>query len=256
MKLLIVAVVIGLLVAVVGFSMPGLVHRFASEKSQAVDTRVPPKPQWPFLGADVKPPSTGEFDPSAVVKRNYYFVLDASGSMGERKCAGNERKLQVAKRALLQFAQNIPGDSNLGVLVFDQQGVHGLVPIGPKDPAMLRRALAPVTYGGETPLAQAIRQAYGELTHQAIAQLGYGEYHLVVVTDGEATGEDPRAIVDKLIGESPVVLHTIGFCIGEKHSLNQPGRTLYHAADSPTALEQGLKDVLAEAPAFHVSKFK
>jgi hypothetical protein len=228
-----------------------------SSKSQAAAApQAPAKPVWPFLDADVAAPSAADFDPDAVTKRNYYFVLDASGSMGERKCSGNERKLQVAKRALLQFAQNIPADANLGGLVFNQMGVQSLLPIGPLDPPKLRRALAGVSYGGETPLAQAIREAYAALTQRAITQLGYGEYHLVVVTDGEATGEDPRAVVDRLIKESPVVLHTIGFCIGEKHSLNQPGRTLYHAADSPTALEQGLQDVLAEAPSFHVSRFK
>lgn len=52
-----------------------------------------------------------------------------------------------------------------------------------------------------------------------------------------------------------MVLHTIGFCIGEKHSLNQPGRTLYRAADNPEQLRAGLADVLAEAPSFADQKF-
>ena len=136
----------------------------------------------------------------------------------------------------MQFALNIPADANLGGLVFDERGVHSLIPIGPLDQATLRRAMGSVSAGGSTPLAQAIRDAYYALTQRAMSQLGYGEYHLVVVTDGEATGEDPRGVVNRLIAESPVVLHTIGFCIGDKHSLNQPGRTIYHAADSPRQL--------------------
>ena len=218
--------------------------------------RIPPKSAWPFLEGTGATPAGEAFDPSAVIKRNYYVVFDASGSMDERKCSGSERKIDVAKRALLQFAQLVPRDANLGILVFDEQGIHSLVPIGPLEPANLRRAIAPVSPGGKTPLAQSIREGYRALTARARTQLGYGEYHLVIVTDGEATGEDPRGIVDRLISESPVVVHTIGFCIGDKHSLNQPGRTIYHAADSPQALEQGLAEVLAEAPSFHAAKFK
>jgi Ca-activated chloride channel family protein len=218
--------------------------------------RIPPKSAWPFLDASAAAPTDAGFDPALVIKRNYFFVLDASGSMADQKCSGNERKIDVAKRALMQFALHIPADANLGGLVFDQQGVHSLIPIGPLDPKTLQRALRSVSADGQTPLAQAIREAYDALTRRAMAQLGYGEYHLIVVTDGEATGEDPRGVVNRLIAESPVVLHTIGFCIGEKHSLNQPGRTLYHAADNPQQLEQGLQGVLAESPTFRVDRFK
>jgi hypothetical protein len=216
----------------------------------------PPKPAWPFLYANTPSAEGAPFDPDAVTKRNYYFVFDASGSMGERKCAGGDRKITVAKRALLQFAQNIPRDANLGGLAFNQRGVQPLIPIGPLDPAQLRRAVGALAAGGDTPLAQAIREAYAALTRRAVTQLGYGEYHLVVITDGEATGEDPRNVVDRLLAESPVVLHTIGFCIGDRHSLNQPGRTIYLAADSPEALDKAFAEVLAEAPKFTVSKFK
>lgn len=211
---------------------------------------------WPFLDAVATATGGGDFDPAAVMTRNYYFVLDASGSMNDRKCSGAARKIDVAKRALEQFVGEVPADANLGGLVFNAQGVRELLPLGPRDPSRFRRAVTGVTAGGNTPLAQAIRNAYRALTERAVAQLGYGEYHLIVVTDGEATGENPRAVVDLLIAQSPVILHTIGFCIGSSHSLNQPGRTIYVAADSPQQLSQGLQDVLAESAAFNVVKFK
>jgi len=217
-------------------------------------TQQPARGPWPFLSRESGP--AREFDPKAVIKRNYYFVFDASGSMSEKKCSGNERKIDVAKRALFVFAEQMAGDTNLGLLVFDQRATRELMPLGPIDKASLTYALRPIEPGGDTPLADAIRQAYNALTQQALKQLGYGEYHLVVVTDGEASGEDPRGIVDQLISESPVVLHTIGFCIGDNHSLNQPGRTVYQSADNPEALAQGLADVLAEAPSFDVKSFK
>jgi hypothetical protein len=79
----------------------------------------------------------------------------------------------------------------------------------------------------------------------------------VVVTDGAADqGQDPTPAVNKMLAESPVVLQTIGFCIGTEHSLNQAGRTIYRAADNVDALRQGLADVLAEAPQFAVTQFK
>ena len=63
------------------------------------------------------------------------------------------------------------------------------------------------------------------------------------------------AAFSRLLAESPVVIHTIGFCIGEKHSLNQPGRIDYRAADDPVALARGLSAVLAESPDFTVTDF-
>ncbi|MET0009605.1 MAG: hypothetical protein ABW109_17225, partial [Candidatus Thiodiazotropha sp. 6PLUC4] len=111
--------------------------------------------------------------------------------------------------------------------------------------------------GGNTPLATAITRGYEALNRQASIQLGYGEYHLVVITDGEASeGEYPDKIIKRILTESPVDVHTIGFCIGRQHVLNQPRYLSYQAADNVQALRQGLQDVLAESPAFTVSSFE
>lgn len=212
--------------------------------------------RWPFGVAVAEAASRGEFDPAAAMKRNYYVVFDASASMRERKCSGNESKLDVAKRSFVEFSAKLPADANLGLSVFDDRGIRQIIPIRALDREAARQAIAPISAGGGTPLAEAIRGAYSALTIQARRQLGYGEYHLVVVTDGEASGEDPRGIVNVLLSESPVVLHTIGFCIGLNHSLNQTGRVVYRSADNPAELAQGLADVLAEAPTFDVKTFK
>jgi hypothetical protein len=106
-------------------------------------------------------------------------------------------------------------------------------------------------------LDDAISAGYAQLEQQAMRQLGYGRYVLVVVTDGQANpGHDPTEKVRWMLNNTPIELHTIGFCIGTDHSLNMPGRTVYKAADNPAALRQGLADVLAEAEAFDVSTFQ
>lgn len=212
--------------------------------------------RWPFDSIGAEAGQRGEFDAAASMRRNYYFVFDASGSMADRKCSGNETKIEVAKRAFAEFSSKLPADVNVGILIFDGDGIREIVSLRPLDLRVAQSALAPVRPGSGTPLAEAIRQAYGKLTKQGQQQLGYGEYHLIVLTDGEATGESPAAIVKAVIESSPVVLHTIGFCIGETHSLNQPGRVVYHSANSPQELAQGLADVLAEAPSFAVKAFK
>jgi hypothetical protein len=209
---------------------------------------------WPFMDGTNKPAAG---NPDDYLKRNYFFVLDGSGSMAERKCSGDAPKMNVAKQALLGFIDRIPAGSNVGGLVFDEFGVRTLAELKPKGDATWATLINGVRAGGGTPLATAVTAGYQALTMRAAAQLGYGEYHLVVVTDGEANqGEDPRAIVDVITRKSPIVVHTIGFCIGQNHSLNQPGKTVYRAADNPEDLERGLAEVLAEAPSFDAQSFK
>jgi uncharacterized protein YegL len=205
------------------------------------------------------PPGRGE--PGALsadlFAKNYYVVLDASGSMNERGCSGADTKLTAAKAALAAFSQSVPAQANLGLQVFDARGVREWLALGTRNRDEFTRMVGEVHANGGTPLRDAVRQAYAKLLEQGAKQLGYGEYHLVIVTDGAADqGQDPTAVVNQVLGESPVVLQTIGFCIGPEHSLNQAGRTIYRAADNAAELRQGLNDVLAEAPQFAVTQFK
>jgi len=250
MRALLVGVVVSLVVAACDQNKtsdaPAAPHLAAARAASA----------WPFIGA-----ADGATSPSALVaneliRSNYYVVFDASGSMNESRCSGDRSKLAVAKDALLRFAKRLPANANLGLHVFDSQGIRQVLPLGPLDREALERSVDAIRAGGGTPLAESALEAYAVLTAQARRQLGYGEYHLVIVTDGEATGADPRGAVDRIVGESPVLVNTIGFCIKDDHSLNQAGRTLYKAADNPSALDQTLADVLAEAPSFDVTRFE
>ncbi|CAK8714331.1 MAG: von Willebrand factor type A domain-containing protein [Candidatus Electronema aureum] len=188
---------------------------------------------------------------------NYYVVLDGSGSMLERQCSGNQSKIETAKNALKEFAASVPADANLGMLIFTDSQIRELVPIGTGNRQQLAEQVQSASAAGGTPLHEAISAGYAQLEQQAMRQLGYGRYVLVVVTDGQANpGHDPTEKVRWMLDNTPVELHTIGFCIGTDHALNMPGRTVYKAADNPAALRQGLADVLAEAETFDVATFQ
>ena len=228
----------------------------APEKPKGPVSTRPLTPAWPAAAqgkTDQAPMSSDLF------ARNYYVVLDASGSMTERGCSGDLPKIDAARNALAAFAESLPADANLGLQVFDARGVREQLPLatGSANRTRFKAILTAVRAGGGSPLHTAITNAYARLEQQGARQLGYGEYHLVVVTDGvpDPQSEDPTPVVTQMWQQSPVVLHTIGFCIGEDHVLNQPGRSYYVAAETPDELLQGLGAVLAESPTFDVATF-
>jgi hypothetical protein len=190
--------------------------------------------------------------------KNYYVILDDSGSMKSDICArGHASRLSAAIDALSAFAEGLPQQANLGVMSFDGGRFSELLPIGKQSPMAIAGLSQRMAASGSTPLATAITRGYEALLRQASAQLGYGEYHLVVITDGEASeGEYPDKIIQRILTESPVDVHTIGFCIGHEHVLNQPRYLSYQAAENVQDLRKGLQDVLAESPAFTVSSFE
>ena len=184
-------------------------------------------------------------------RKNYVMIFDGSGSMSEQRCSGNKTKSVVAKEAVADWAQSVPADANLGLIVFDQQGFAVRMQLGQGDRQEFVQQVQAVVPGSGTPLTQAVQTAYELLTTQAGKQLGYGEYHMVIVTDGVANQpEKLTRTVNAVLAHSPILISTIGFCIADTHSLNQPGRTIYKAADNPEALRQGLQDVLAESESF------
>jgi len=192
---------------------------------------------------------------ASLLTQNYYLVIDGSGSMDDAGCSDGRKKIDVAKEAVNQFIDNIPKDANVGLLVFDDLGIGERVALGVNHDEV-KKQVQNISANGGTPLLEAMTRAYKSITQQAQQQLGYGEYHMVVVTDGEAnSGQDPSKIVDLMLRKSPITLHTIGFCIGDGHSLNVPGLTDYRAANNPDELLAGLQSVLAESAEYPADKF-
>jgi len=192
-----------------------------------------------------------------LIAKNYYLVLDASGSMMDDSCEpGSSNKMKSAIDALGYFASQLPEDANFGLAVFLYGELKELLPLGKNNRNDVVKRVSQIIPSGGTPLDLAVNFGYKKLLAQGELQQGYGEYNLVIITDGMATsGHEPMRAVTQMLAEAPVALHTIGFCIEENHSLNLAGLTVYRSANDPESLKQGLVEVLAESPEFDLSSF-
>jgi Ca-activated chloride channel homolog len=191
--------------------------------------------------------------------RNFYFIFDGSGSMAEslnQQCQGDKQfatRLAGAKWAVEQFMPQVPPDVNLGLWVFDFHGNEERVPLGPGNRERFLAEVQKTVAGRNTPLTESIEQGVNRLVRQREGQLGYGEFRLVVVTDGEATGRPlPKAVL--YARERQIPIYTIGLCLGEQHELRKYSVS-YRAANSMEALKAGLEETLAETPLFDAQTF-
>jgi Ca-activated chloride channel family protein len=195
----------------------------------------------------------------ASLARNFYFIVDGSGSMSEslpKQCKGDKRfgsRLEGAKWAVEQFLPLVPRDVNLGLWVFDTNGNSERVSLGPDSRAPFLIEVKKIRAGGKTPLTESIEQGVNRLVQQRDKQLGYGEFRLIVVTDGEATGRPlPQAVA--YARERRVPIYTIGLCLSTDHELRKSSVS-YRPADSIEALKLGLEETLAETVMFDPQSF-
>ncbi len=204
---------------------------------------------WPYM-----PDNLGNISiDSNVLATNYLVLLDTSGSMDKRECSGNKTKLETSKEAIAEFVDLVPESDNLSLMSF-----HGMrVDFGSGDTNRKNflNAISQERSSGGTPLHSYTKESFWILTNQAQKQLGYGTYRLVVITDGASSDDDPGPLVEEIVRRSPIEIHVIGFCVGEKHSMNRPGYSTYYTADSPEQLMEGLRKVQAETSDFTQTSF-
>jgi len=188
---------------------------------------------------------------------NWVLVLDNSGSMNTTSCSGKETRMVAGGKAVINFARQRPANDNFGLVLFSS-GATALVaaPLG-RDRKLFETEVTKASPDYATPLGPAIELAYYELMKQYQRQGGYGTYHIVVVTDGEANrGRDPEPLVKEVVKKSPVQVHTVGFCTGAGHRLNLPGYATYATADNAEQINKALLAVLAsESETYADSQF-
>lgn len=200
------------------------------------------------------PENIGE---EAQLTRNFYFIMDGSGSMRERTtqdCGGTKKfpdKISGARWAIKIFLDFVPRDVNIGLFIFDRDGRREVVPLGQGNRQQFLNAVENIDAGGGTPLARAIRFGTDRLVNQYRKQLGYGEFRIVVVTDGIADGIPDAALYAAKYG---IPIYAIGLCVKPGHPLRHYSVS-YRAADNFSDLSQSLQDTLAELPSFDVTEF-
>ncbi len=211
----------------------------------------PPQPQVQTQpGAPAAQPGAA---PAAVIPqgeislaRNFYFVFDGSGSM-------DGRKLQDAKIAVKEFMNNIPNDVNLGLYVFDYFGEREVLALGGNNRAQFLAEIDKVRADNGTPLGASIRTGAKALAAQRDKQLQYGEFRLIVITDGDSSDriEYGTDEAERLL----IPIYTIGFQIGERHALRAKSVS-YKSANDLQELRKALQESAAELDVFDPQSFK
>jgi Ca-activated chloride channel homolog len=194
----------------------------------------------------------------ASLARNFYFIFDGSGSMESEPggaCRGDKSfgsKIEGARWAVEQFLAKVPADVHLGLYVFDRDDRREAVPLGPGNRQAFLAAVKRINAGGGTPLAASIIFGTNRLVEQYQRQLGYGDYRLVVVTDGRADNIPDAA---RYAAHYGMPIYAIGLCIDEDHPLRRYAVS-YRAADSFADLAQGLEETLAELESVDATTFE
>jgi len=234
------------------------------EAQAMIESRRATAPLPPIPGGDPglwPPPPTEKIELAHdMTAANYVLVFDASFSMNQSQCSGSISKLQAAKIAVTNFITKLEEKSNVGLIGFgaapgaEREYQWGFVSGGAR--ASLIQKLKTIRAKGNTPLLRAMNMGYHMLQAQAQRQGGYGQYHMVIITDGAATDGDPSRLAKDIALHSPVRIHAVGFCLGGGHSLDMPAFTKYSAASDPRALEAGLMGALAESPRYDSAAFE
>jgi hypothetical protein len=226
------------------------------QATEEIQTEQAGKGFWPLsfekeIGGEVQAETVAD----KLITRNFVIIFDDSGSMAGPDADGNP-KIDTAKNAVVEWSKSVPAGANVGLVSF-HGGDWSLQPLTSTSKERLISTVLNFKHGGGTPLSEAFRTSFFMLTKQGLKQLGYGEYTMVVITDGEASSRfELNKWVHFVLDNSPIQIYTIGFGIGTDHTLNQPGLTQYKPAENLAELQAGLKEVLAEAETFDETEFK
>lgn len=214
--------------------------------SLQLENSPPPRSSGDVLADAPMFDSSGEPDGT----RNFYFVLDGSGSMNDA-CSG-KKKIDQLKRAVEKFMVNVPSEANIGAYVFDTHGAREVVALGPNNHDRFLKAVREMDGNDRTPLGSSIAFGSKQLEAQYKRQQGYGEFRLIVVTDGDATDDLEQGL--RVADARHIPIYTIGFCLQARHSLSERSAS-YVDATSEAELKAALSKTVAELDMFDPTVF-
>ncbi|MDE0556687.1 MAG: VWA domain-containing protein [Candidatus Poribacteria bacterium] len=181
-------------------------------------------------------------------KDNIVVILDASGSMQE-KFSGDQTKskMEAAKAALQEVLAKVPEDTWIGLLVFSGANIRNewVYPLGEKETQKLIAAIDLPQPGGGTPLGKYIRIGANRLLEERAKQYNYGNYRLLIVTDGEASDAAQVEYYTPEILNRQIRVDVIGVDMKTDHMLAKVVDS-YRRADNPGELVAAVSQILAE----------
>lgn len=153
----------------------------------------------------------------AQAQNNVLFIFDASGSM--KVMAGPQSRMAIAKRAMDQALKEVPADVRLGLLMYghrragDCKDIELVAPIGADDAATINAKIQAADAKGETPIAEALRQA-----SRSFAALKGQNNSIVLVTDGieECKGDPCAAAREIKAAGLDLKAHVVGFTLNDQ----------------------------------------
>lgn len=181
-------------------------------------------------------------------KDNIVVILDASGSMQDKFSGDRTKsKMEAAKAALQEVLAKVPDDTWIGLLVFSGANIRNewVYPLGEKDTQQLIAAINLPQPGGGTPLGKYIRIGANRLLEERAKQYNYGNYRLLIVTDGEASDAAQVEYYTPEILNRQIRVDVIGVDMETDHMLAKVVDS-YRRADNPGELVAAVSEILAE----------
>jgi uncharacterized protein YegL len=176
-------------------------------------------------------------------------LLDDSGSMKTemRTNSGNEPRMSVAKTALTRVVGQLPEGTKFGLLLMNGSRANQgwLIPLAALDRASALARIDQVRAEGGTPLGQSMKTAMDELLALR-SKVPYGDYRLLVVTDGEATDKNVLEMYLPDMVSRGVVVDVIGVDMRSEHSLAKRTHS-YRKANDAASFEKALTEIFAES---------
>lgn len=183
-----------------------------------------------------------------LAQQNVVVLLDDSGSMNDRMrtAEGRKKRIDVAKSALKKVLSQLPEDCQVGVLALNSKvnGSNWVIPFGSGTPSEWQRNIQKLQANGGTPLGEFMKYSADTLMQSREKQV-YGEYRLLVVTDGEA---NDRNLVESYLPDilsRGIFVDVIGVDMQQQHSLATRVHR-YRSANDAAALQTALSEVFAE----------
>ncbi len=182
---------------------------------------------------------------TASASDNVVIVLDDSGSMNKIMKGGVPR-IEAAKKAIGAVLKQFPVDTKVGLLLLNGERAkqHWAIPLEHLSVPQATRKVESVIADGGTPLGDRMREGADALLQLREKQI-YGNYRLLIVTDGEASDAKLLALYLPDVLSRGLMVDAIGVDMQENHSLATRVHS-YRRADDGAALSKAIQEVFAE----------